>query len=590
MKNKLITLAILSIILLSFGFVIAKEIETPSDEIEELPLIRETKYLTEHEYTKNYQVIHTPNINFEMQTRANHYWKANGKDLYEVIIYNMNIKGYSNHTLRLTWEDERYLDETIRINYTIRDGILNVEDIEPYSISKNSKMTFSKFKVETMDSYQNKIITTISSDDVKETTNIITKKEYTWKPYQRIDLKNPNLNYLAIDDVEVGGCGTLSDENGIYVLNQSISGADTCITISANNVTLDCAGFNITYSTDGTNNEYGIYSNQNLTNIRNCVVEDGNWTTEQTARYGIYFLNSNFGSIINSTVNVSQNSGIHLYSSSNNTLTSNTATSGTSGGIYLYDSSNNTLTSNTATSGTYGGIRLYSSSNNTLTSNTATSGTWGGIYLYDSSNYNTLTSNTATSEKNDKPFRLDDSTENIFENNIANYYKLELESNNNFIGLSEAMVRYSNGSILNEIDGDINLSLTGTQTLNLYNEYESNQPLSWNKIEENTGTTAYDSSGNSNDGTISGATWNNDGILNTLTSGADYTLNVATGVLTLASDYLYSWIETDWEYYTKDEYGFHLTIIKTIAGLTALIVLSVAIYFLYQLYNSKELE
>lgn len=45
------------------------------------------------------------------------------------------------------------------------------------------------------------------------------------------------------------------------------------------------------------------------------------------------------------------------------------------------------------------------------------------------------------------------------------------------------------------------------------------------KLNENTGTTAYDVSGNDNDGTVSGATWENDGINITLTSGSDYSLS-----------------------------------------------------------------
>lgn len=45
------------------------------------------------------------------------------------------------------------------------------------------------------------------------------------------------------------------------------------------------------------------------------------------------------------------------------------------------------------------------------------------------------------------------------------------------------------------------------------------------KLKENQGTTAYDSSGNGNNGTISGATWDNDGINNTLISGVDYTVS-----------------------------------------------------------------
>ena len=43
------------------------------------------------------------------------------------------------------------------------------------------------------------------------------------------------------------------------------------------------------------------------------------------------------------------------------------------------------------------------------------------------------------------------------------------------------------------------------------------------KLNENTGTTAYDVSGNGNNGTITGATWADDAVDNTLTNGVDYT-------------------------------------------------------------------
>lgn len=66
-------------------------------------------------------------------------------------------------------------------------------------------------------------------------------------------------------------------------------------------------------------------------------------------------------------------------------------------------------------------------------------------------------------------------------------------------------------------------------------------------LNENTGTTAYDTSGNSNDGTIAGALWNNDGVLNTLVAVTDYTINTATGLFTIVNtDYVYSWINVTW--------------------------------------------
>ena len=392
----------------------------------------------EHEkFYDNYQVVETDNIDFHMMKKANHYWRNDGLDFYEVIVYNMNIKGYTNKTLRITWYDDRYVDDRIRINYTIKNGILNKKDIVPYSVNKDSKLTFTNLNIEILDNYSEnvKVIEHFNEKNGELTRNNVYEKDYSWKDYEVIDLGNPLLNYKAIDDVEIGGCGTLDAENETYTLNQSVSSSGTCFTITAKNVTLDCDNYNITFSTDGTDNEYGIVTDQNYTKVLNCNVYDGNQTTENNNRYGVYFNGANFGNISNTISNVTNRRSIYLYSSSNNTLTNNTGTSGTEDGIYLHSSSNNTLTNNIGTSGTYGGIRLDSSCNyNTLTNNTGTSGTYGGIYLYSSCNYNTLTNNIVTSGTYGG-IRLYSSSNNTLTNNTGTsgtYGGIYLHSSSNY--------------------------------------------------------------------------------------------------------------------------------------------------------------
>jgi len=85
--------------------------------------------------------------------------------------------------------------------------------------------------------------------------------------------------------------------------------------------------------------------------------------------------------------------------------------------------------------------------------------------------------------------------------------------------------------------------------LNFSNPSDSKQIILG--LNENQGTTAHDVSGNSNDGTITGATWNNDGINVTLTSGIDYILLGNT--FTIAS-INYAWREIRTEY-TYWKYG-----------------------------------
>ncbi len=85
--------------------------------------------------------------------------------------------------------------------------------------------------------------------------------------------------------------------------------------------------------------------------------------------------------------------------------------------------------------------------------------------------------------------------------------------------------------------------------------YNLDEALRYN-VNENNGTILYDSSGNSKNGVITGATWANDGVLNTLTAAVDYTLGTTTGLFTIVNDdYLFSWIMIDWTYYALESYS-----------------------------------
>ena len=70
-------------------------------------------------------------------------------------------------------------------------------------------------------------------------------------------------------------CGTLSTPNNVTTLasNVSING-QTCFNVTAENVTLDCNGFDI--RGNNASGTYGIYSNQLNTTIRNCNVSNFN--------------------------------------------------------------------------------------------------------------------------------------------------------------------------------------------------------------------------------------------------------------------------------------------------------------------------
>jgi len=109
--------------------------------------------------------------------------------------------------------------------------------------------------------------------------------------------------------------------------------------------------------------------------------------------------------------------------------------------------------------------------------------------------------------------------------------------------LDRSFIFMSNTTILKFLSGSLNITLSSDDYFYIV-DYE--ELLAFN---ENSGTTAHDLSGNSNDGTITGATWATDGVLNTLTAITDYTINTATGLFTIVNDdFSWSQLFIDWSY------------------------------------------
>ena len=96
--------------------------------------------IPETEFNKdNYQRIETPNVIFDMPVSATHIWNPSGNDTYEVIINNLSIKGDEDYILKLIWNDQRYVSESLQIHYEFKDGILDKNSIKLYSLSKYNK-------------------------------------------------------------------------------------------------------------------------------------------------------------------------------------------------------------------------------------------------------------------------------------------------------------------------------------------------------------------------------------------------------------------------------------------------------------------
>jgi hypothetical protein len=213
-----------------------------------------------------------------------------------------------------------------------------------------------------------------------------------------ISFQNDSSVYINITGVTenttvAGITGCPATINDSMTLTQNIVSTTSCITIGLDNVTLDCAGFSITYGTGGASNVFGVVaaSRKNIT-IANCTIVDG--STTGAFDIGINFTLTNDSTIINNTITTngtSDNYGIALWNGSkrnlvaNNTIFAN-GSSGNNTGIFINTTSDdNNITGNTIM--TFGadtnvGIRIDTNSNTTLVQSNIiyTNGTAGSNY------------------------------------------------------------------------------------------------------------------------------------------------------------------------------------------------------------------
>lgn len=133
-------------------------------------------------------------------------------------------------------------------------------------------------------------------------------------PYNLTDAGN-NVDYLPLANHTnmISACNTLDVANKIYYLNQSITGITaTCFNITANNITLDFAGFNMTG--DGTGAGVNITGYNSTTVLNGSVYNFSN---------GIYISSSLNNAFTNININDSKQDAIFLTgaTSDNNNFT-----------------------------------------------------------------------------------------------------------------------------------------------------------------------------------------------------------------------------------------------------------------------------
>jgi hypothetical protein len=191
-------------------------------------------------------------------------------------------------------------------------------------------------------------------------------------------------NFVMIDS-----CQDLNQTDAIYLLTANVTSSATCFNIIANNVTLDCQGHEINYSSAGVLG-YGVnVTGYNHPTIRNCVIKEGVSTT--SSKYGVYLGGVNSGTIeqnvINSTLGF-WSSAVYASSSSQVLIANNSLQSGMDNAhvIFLVGTTYSNVTNNTIirTGGSAYGITVLSSSQNNLFEHNriiGSTGSAGGMQL-----------------------------------------------------------------------------------------------------------------------------------------------------------------------------------------------------------------
>jgi hypothetical protein len=67
-------------------------------------------------------------------------------------------------------------------------------------------------------------------------------------------------------------------------------------------------------------------------------------------------------------------------------------------------------------------------------------------------------------------------------------------------------------------------------------------------LQANNGSIAYDTSGNSRNAKINGATWVNNGESLNLVEDIDYNIDRSSGILNISTNYQYNWVNVAWSY------------------------------------------
>jgi len=220
---------------------------------------------------------------------------------------------------------------------------------------------------------------------------------------------NSSFDIVAL----VSGCALINQSTD---LSANVASNQTCFTVNASNLYLNCSGFSITHNVNGSPRAAAIEaSNQRNITIQDCVITDVN--ASGTLGYGIRFTNVNDSRIVNTTVQTNgtgdTNHAIFLFRNSHrNTVANNTLRALGTGtdnyGVAIVESNFNNITGNTIfTNGTLGNYGMIANDTST------------GSRISFNSIFTNSSNNQSNGESANHGLSVESGSHNITDNNIS---------------------------------------------------------------------------------------------------------------------------------------------------------------------------
>ncbi|MGV8152352.1 MAG: NosD domain-containing protein [Candidatus Nanoarchaeia archaeon] len=239
-----------------------------------------------------------------------------------------------------------------------------------------------------------------------------------------VSYEKNNKQELEFNKLNLTRCSKLYNANSVYTLESNLYSDESCINITAQNITLDCKGKSIVYGQKSSSDAYyGIYSDKFNTSIINCIVTSGGPLSYTQPRYGVYFFKANNSNIINNSLNNQYNGAVlkntYYAKSRNNIIQENNHS-----GVFLEYSDYNSFSLDNSRYNGRNGFELYNSSSNILENVYGNYNIDKGIMIYNSVN-NSINNSKFNYNSNNGGIQLSYSSYN-------NFYSTEALNNSNY--------------------------------------------------------------------------------------------------------------------------------------------------------------